>query len=79
MLIFAKYTKGSYYNKVFYISTIAKQGIYKANLEILNNVYPCVLRRTLLRDESIVLELQFFSYYIYKVVIDILLSLTISP
>ena len=45
----------------------------------LSNVCPCVQRRTLLRDESIVLESQIFSWQVYEVVIRMSLSLTISP
>ena len=44
-----------------------------------SNVCPCVQRRTLSRDETIVLESQIFPWQVYKVVIRMLLSLTISP
>jgi hypothetical protein len=43
------------------------------------NVCPCVQRRTLSRDESIVLESQIFSWQVYEVIIRISISLTISP
>jgi hypothetical protein len=44
-----------------------------------SNVCPCVPRRTLSRDESIVLESQIFSWQVHEVIINMSLSLTISP
>ena len=49
------------------------------NGEHLCNVSPYVPRRPLERDESIVLELEIFSWQVYEVVIYMLVSLTICP
>jgi hypothetical protein len=48
--------------------------LYNWPASLYSNVSPCVARRTLLRDESIVLESQIFSYLVYEVVIPKLLS-----
>jgi hypothetical protein len=44
-----------------------------------SNVCPCVPRRTLSRNKSIVYQSQIFSQLFYKVVIKMSLSLTFSP